>query len=160
MEIKELYQTEPHEPYYKDKQTGELKCTFSHSEFKDKSGVYVITKNGVPVYIGYSANDLYTTMYRHFQSWNDPTQKRVTFSKTGHRTKVQIILCPPKQAAELEAELIVKFKPRFNDQKLNWYTRETPIKVTKPKSKMSERELADAEFQEEIERRNAIPDPF
>lgn len=79
-----------------------------------KSGVYLIrNKAGDIVYIGYSSSDLYKTMYRHFQSWTDRRQIRVTYSPKGG-FQVRVILCTPKQAAALERVLIAKIQPRDN----------------------------------------------
>jgi len=91
------------------------KTTFPDS--KKRTGVYLIKENGKLVYIGYSASDLYKTMYRHFQEWNDRTQQiRITYYnklKT-HTYTVRIIYCTTKQAARLEGALILKYQPRDN----------------------------------------------
>lgn len=87
---------------------------------KGKSGVYLI-KNpaGELVYIGFSSSNLYKTLYRHFQSWNDPTQVRVTYPKTGYT--VRVVLTSPGRAAKLERALIVKNKPKDNPLKYENY---------------------------------------
>ena len=64
-------------------QKGEKKTTFPN--LRGKSGVYIVkNKAGQIVYVGHSASDLYKTMYRHFQSWHDPKQIRVTYPKKGY----------------------------------------------------------------------------
>ncbi len=79
----------------------------------NQSGVYFVKNNaGEIVYVGYSESNLYKTIYRHFQSWNDKTQRRATFPKS---YKVRIIFTTPKRAALLEKYLISKFKPKDND---------------------------------------------
>lgn len=91
------------------------KTTFPDS--RTRTGVYLIKENGKLVYVGYSGTDLYKTMYRHFQEWNDRTQQiRITYYnklKTNNYT-VRIIYCTPKQAARLEGALILKHQPRDN----------------------------------------------
>lgn len=81
-----------------------------------KSGVYLIYRDAKIVYIGSSKSDVYKTMYRHFQSWDDPTQIRVTFKKQLQRRKFmcRVVLCTPLQAERLERALIVKHKPKYN----------------------------------------------
>jgi excinuclease UvrABC nuclease subunit len=81
-----------------------------------KPGVYVILREGEIVYIGHSKSDVYKTLYRHFQSWNDPTQVRVTFNKQLKRRKFicRVVLCTPMQAERLERALILKHKPKYN----------------------------------------------
>lgn len=90
------------------------KTTFP--EAQKKSGVYLIKKDKKLVYVGYSETDLYKTMYRHFQSWNDPTQYRVTYQKQlkKHSFTVRIIFCTPGQAKRLEAYLILRYTPEDN----------------------------------------------
>lgn len=84
-----------------------------------KPGVYLIYRDGVLVYIGSSKSDVYKTMYRHFQSWNDPTQVRVTFQKQLKRRqfRCRVVLTTPIQAERLERALIVKHKPKYNTYK-------------------------------------------
>lgn len=60
-------------------------------------------------------------MYRHFQSWNDPTQRRVTFKQLAD-VSIRVIFCPASKAAILEEALILKYKPKHNDLKLQLYT--------------------------------------
>lgn len=94
------------------------KTNFPHTI--NKSGVYLIanTKNEI-VYIGYSGSNLYKTMYRHFQSWEDKTQVRAVFPKRGY--KIRIVLAPKSKAMKLEKALILKYKPKGNPDKLDSY---------------------------------------
>lgn len=90
---------------------------------RDRPGVYVIIENGVPVYVGMSKTDLYKTMYRHFQQWNDRTQVRVTYNPNNPAIKTRVVYTnTPNQAATLERALIIKLAPRDNPQKLLNYT--------------------------------------
>lgn len=86
------------------------KCTLNAS-FRTKGGVYIFRKNGVIKYIGYSGKNLYKTMYRHFQKWED-SQYRAVFKK--NEVEVRIIETTEQQAPRVERFLIRKFKPEFN----------------------------------------------
>lgn len=79
----------------------------------NKAGVYLIKNSAKEiVYVGYSRNNLYRTLYRHFQKWDDSQQPRVTYSKHGYT--VRVIITTPDQATRLEKYLIKKMKPRDN----------------------------------------------
>jgi len=93
-------------------------ATFS----KRKSpGVYLIYKNSLLVYVGYSGSDVYKAMYRHFQKWTDVTQVRVTYNP--EQVKARVIYCnTAQQAAGLEKALIIKRKPKDNPNKYTQYT--------------------------------------
>lgn len=82
---------------------------------RKRPGVYIIYKNDVPVYVGYSGTDVYKTMYRHFQQWTDRRQVRITYVKNDERIKVRVIYCnTPQQATRLEYGLILKLQPKDN----------------------------------------------
>ncbi len=85
------------------------------------AGVYLIfsERTGKPVYIGYSERNLYKTIYRHFQSWNDSQTNRKVYNKTGY--KVRVIFTTPGRAFLLEKYLIMKIKPRDNKEKYENY---------------------------------------
>jgi len=80
---------------------------------KDKSGVYFIKENGRLVYIGHSGYNLYKTITRHFQQW-DNRQQRVTYTPGAANYQVKAILTSPTEAPILEDQLIKKFNPRDN----------------------------------------------
>lgn len=86
-----------------------------------KPGVYKIYENGKLVYIGMSKNNLYRTMYRHFQEWNHRGQPVVTYAGKNKKYSVQVTLCTPGRAAKAEHALIVKYKPRDNPNKYRNY---------------------------------------
>lgn len=90
------------------------KATFPGT--RNRPGVYLVKEAGNIVYVGHSQSDLYKTMYRHFQSWQDPTQYRATYPKTG--PSVRVVLTTAAQAPRLEAALIRKHRPRDNQQKM------------------------------------------
>lgn len=89
---------------------------------RGKAGVYLIKNpRGKLVYIGMSETNLYGTLTRHFQAWNDPTQKRTVYpQEIGY--KARIIYTRKDQAAALERALIIKHRPRDNPNKLEQYT--------------------------------------
>jgi hypothetical protein len=108
------------ELYIKNK-SGNYKVNIPQLRESDKqAGVYLIKskRTGEIVYIGYSQTQLYKTVTRHFQTWNDSQQERYTYSKTNYL--IRIILTTPKRAALLEQYLINKIKPRDNKQKLSF----------------------------------------
>lgn len=85
------------------------------------AGVYLIKSNrsGKIIYVGYSSSQLYKTLYRHFQEWNDRQQNRFTYAKTGYT--VRVILTTKPRAAILEKHLIQAFRPRDNKTKYENY---------------------------------------
>ena len=100
-------------PYQKNGKT-------NFPETRERTGVYLIKEDGKLVYIGYSGNNLYRTMYRHFQAWDDKTkQYRVSYAgRLGrHKYTVRVVYCTPLQAVELEFALIIKHHPRDNENK-------------------------------------------
>lgn len=88
---------------------------------REKSGCYLIYKGDKLRYIGMSGTDLYKTITRHFQSWNDRTQVRTTYPQDSSY-KISIVLCSPSQAGRLERYLIVRMQPVDNPDKLRNYT--------------------------------------
>ena len=97
------------------------------------AGVYFIRQNSVLLYVGYSANDVKKTMYRHFQKWTDlrpeftkkmSSNDRVSFEHLkpfkGFSCKV-VFTSTSEQAEALERALIVKLKPKMNSLKLDVY---------------------------------------
>lgn len=107
--------TKKYKPYNKNGST-----TFPQ---RNTSGVYKIFEDNKLVYIGMSTNNLYRTMYHHFNSWKDKTkQYRVTYNSQDNNIKVQIIYTNTgSQAESLEKILILKYKPRDNFNKYTQY---------------------------------------
>ncbi len=89
---------------------------------KGHAGVYIIKKKGSNdiSYIGYSATNLYKTVLRHFQSWDDKRQVRISY-KYKHDYVVRIIITTPARAEKLEKALIIYYKPKDNPDKLRLY---------------------------------------
>lgn len=110
-----MKQTKYFKPYKKPQSTN-LKFT------EGKSGVYLIKRKGdtKPVYVGMSGSNLYKTITRHFQSWEDPRQVRVTYSQKSDIV-IRVILTTPKQAERLEKYLVLKYKPEDNPNKYENY---------------------------------------
>jgi excinuclease UvrABC nuclease subunit len=89
-----------------------------------RPGVYLIKENGKLVYIGMSQSNVYKALYRHFQTWNDRRSERVTYVDRMNRLDytVRIVYATPAQAARLEMALIIKHKPRDNENKYKDYS--------------------------------------
>lgn len=86
-----------------------------------KSGVYLIkNKDNKIVYIGFSNSQLYKTILRHFQKWEDK-QYRATYERATH--KIRVIICSPSKAADLEVFLINKFNPSDNFMKYKGFSK-------------------------------------
>lgn len=83
-----------------------------------RPGVYLIYVNGILRYVGYSTYDVYKTMYRHFQSWRDSTQTRITYPRSPE-VKIRVVYTnTAKQAAVLERALRIRYQPTDNPQQL------------------------------------------
>ena len=110
-----MKQTKFFKPYKKPHSTN-LKFT------EGKAGVYLIKRRGdsKPCYVGMSQSNLYKTITRHFQSWADPSQVRVTYSQKSDIV-IRVIITTPKQAERLERYLILKYKPVDNPNKIASY---------------------------------------
>lgn len=93
----------------------------SYPETKDRSGVYLIKEDGRLVYVGYSGSNLYRTMYRHFERWRHRSQEVVTYHNRRNAYTVRVVLCTPAQAARLERALIIRHRPRDNENKYEQY---------------------------------------
>lgn len=86
-------------------------------------GVYLIYVNDLIDYIGYSGTNLYKTLYRHFQRWNDKSQIRVTYSKQQLKNvTVRVVYTrTAAHAFKLEKALINKYKPAANPTQYESY---------------------------------------
>lgn len=80
-------------------------------------GVYIIKskKTNKPIYVGYSANNLKRTLYRHFQKWNHRYQNTTTYDPAKY--VVRIYRTGSKTANRYEKYLIDKLKPKGNKNK-------------------------------------------
>jgi len=98
-------------PYFKKNNLD--KCSLN-ADFKKCAGVYFIKDENKIIYVGMSRNNLYRTIYRHFEKWKDSQQDRKVYSKYDY--KIRIIKTTVLQAPRLEKYLIGKFKPRDNNK--------------------------------------------
>lgn len=97
-------------PAYNDKG----KPTF---KIRDTAGVYIIFRKDKAVYVGFSKTNVYKTMYRHFQRWEQSTQRRVLYDPNDKNIRVRVIYVnTPLNADRLEKALIIKLKPSDNIQ--------------------------------------------
>lgn len=102
-----MYKQRKAPPYYYN--NGVKHTTFN---IRNVAGVYKIYKNNELVYVGYSGNNLYRTMYRHFQEWGSSRQYRAIYSEN---VLIEVIYTKTAaQAKDLETALIIKFKPKDN----------------------------------------------
>lgn len=100
---------------------GKINTALQLNHAKRQNGVYLIKYNDAIVYIGYSAGSLYKTITRHFQSWKDRSQTRVTYPQN-EAYKVRVVFTRTgSQAAELERALILKYRPKDNPNKYENY---------------------------------------
>ncbi len=95
------------------------KPTLNHAKYANKCGVYFIKSKatGVIVYVGSSATQLYKTIYRHFQEWNDRSRgkgfDRTTYGKNSYQISV-LLTANADQALRIEKYFIGKLKPAGN----------------------------------------------
>lgn len=111
MNVKAL-STKWRKPYKKNHNNNDV-CNFPHLRETKQAGCYLIADNtGNIVYVGFSATQLYKTIYRHFETWNDRRTQRNTYDRETHT--VRIIYTTAKRAGALEMYLIKKLEPRDN----------------------------------------------
>ena len=105
-----LYRSKWFKPYRNKKPT-------LPSKYYNRAGVYLIRskKTKRPVYVGYSANNLKRTLYRHFQVHNDDKQQRFVYDK--NKYEIKIYRTGSKTAERLEKYLIEKLNPKNNKEK-------------------------------------------
>lgn len=107
-----------------------------------KPGVYMIYRKKTLLYVGMSGSNVYKSLYRHFQTWNDPTQVRVTYKQLKN-IKVRVIYTnTPGQAEKLEKALIIKYEPKDNPTKY-WLNYDTDEKEEKIYTEFMELKAAD-----------------
>jgi nitrogen-specific signal transduction histidine kinase len=80
-------------------------------------GAYIIKKGSQILYVGHSANQLYKTITRHFQSWG-ANQTRVTYPQSSDY-KVRIIKTTCAKAKKLEQVILAKYQPKDNPRKVD-----------------------------------------
>ena len=114
-------------PVYKS----DKKSNITH--LKGKSGVYHIFDGNKRVYVGHSSYNLYKTILRHFQEWNDEAQPgRITYvNKRKSRFSVKVWLTNSYDAPILEETHILKYRPRDNKLKIESYSNRQRERVSK-----------------------------
>jgi len=96
-------------PYTKGKPTFKL---------RGRPGVYIIFDNTAVRYVGYSAHDVYKTMYRHFARWQERNHQHITYSPTNENIRVRVIYTnTAAQAYKLESAARKMYAPTDNPQK-------------------------------------------
>lgn len=103
------------DPYITQQGQARPRIVYNDITEKTKGLYFIIDKQDKElVYVGYSfsANTLYKTLYRHFQSWQDKKQYRFTLPKQGY----EIVLClsDNPRIAEMEKYYIQRYRPRGN----------------------------------------------
>ena len=81
-------------------------------------GIYFIWKKDELLYIGHSKTNVIRAMYRHFYTWNNKQQTRVTY--TGDISGIYVNLIPLNSAdiaVQMEKALIMALKPKDNEDK-------------------------------------------
>lgn len=86
-----------------------------------RPGTYLIYRAGRLVYVGFSSYNVYKTLYRHFQNWNDPQQVRIVYDKNDPDIKVRVIYTTAARARKLEKAIIIKYQPKNNPDKYENY---------------------------------------
>lgn len=106
-------------PYIrKQTENGKIaKPAFKRKEYK-RPGVYIIRIDKKPVYVGSSLSNVYKTLYRHFQSWPDKKQRRVTYSKFTPGLTVEVKKLPVDKVKKTERDLLLKYNPIDNKNKI------------------------------------------
>ncbi|MEL6193937.1 MAG: GIY-YIG nuclease family protein [Bacteroidota bacterium] len=130
-------------PYFK--KNGRDRTTLNYIT-KACCGVYIIRSKQTKkiLYVGFSGKDLYKTLYRHFQSWEDPKQYRTTYANK-YAYEIMVVLHPnPNIMFMLEQYYIDRLKPR-----------DTMDKSINKKFGFSERPIS----REDLDFSGAIPRP-
>ena len=88
---------------------------------RNVGGVYIVYDlYGKVKYIGMSGNNLYRTMYRHFQEWRASDQIRITYNPD--KVKVAVTYCTDEEKIyKLEKALIIRYRDKFKLDNPNQY---------------------------------------
>jgi hypothetical protein len=98
-------------------------------KLRDQPGVYVIFRGKKVIYVGFSKTNLYRTMYRHFQTWNDKTKQYRMLIKNLDNIKIAVIYCKGAKLAKLlENALILRYRPELNLNIYDGYIMDTDEK--------------------------------
>lgn len=131
-------------PMYSKKPTRQESGKTNVAGVKGRAGIYFIVEETINengrktgeeiVYVGMSSYDLYKTVTRHFQTWNDRDQvNRISYKsrivRKTHNYQIAAIVTSPTTAKLVEKELILMYAPRDNKQKLAFYEQASDIEV-------------------------------
>jgi hypothetical protein len=136
------------------------KTTKAFQAFRGKQGVYKIFEGRKLVYIGSSSSDIYKTILRKFQVWND-RQTRLYYNARRHTYKAEVLAMPkatPTEILDTEYHLIQKAKPRDNKpENYSFYNRRDLYEPEKIEQKI---EKADIVKEKELENFDYSQIPF
>jgi hypothetical protein len=138
-----MYKQRKAPPYY-------YKNGVKHTTFnvRNVAGVYMIYKDEVLHYVGYSGNNLYRTMYRHFQDWSKSKQYRAIYND---KVLIRVIYTKTaEQAHNLETALIIKYAPAGNENQYFDFE-------TEPKEDRALQDYLDTESSPIVEFKEEIP---
>ena len=98
---------------------------------RNVGGVYIIYDLNLKVkYIGMSGNNLYRTMYRHFQDWKSSDQVRVTYNP--EKVKIAVTYCTDEEKIyKLEKALIIRYRDKYKLDNPNQYREKKQDKYIK-----------------------------
>ena len=113
---------------YQSFENGRFKSNIS--DLKGRKGVYqIFDEKNKRVYIGHSTSCLYSTILRHFQTWNQSrfeqlqkiNRNRITYESKEQKLSysVKVTLTNKIDAYPLEQTLIEKYRPRDNSEKIS-----------------------------------------
>ena len=126
---------------YKDE-----KPTFTGSFAKSECGLYLIrhARNKKLLYVGQARDRqkgynrtqgfLFRTAYRHFNSWDDPTQVRITFDRNA--VEIAFIFAHWARVDALEAQFINEHRATLHNPKIP-KPKEPPQRLRKRKVKLT-----------------------
>lgn len=127
------------------------KTTNAFRALMGKKGVYRLFEGRKLVYIGCSTSDIYKTVLRKFQVWND-VQTRLFYNASKHTYKAEAIIMPSASVTEIldtEYHLIQKARPRDNrPENYSFYNRRD---LYKPDDVEKEIKKADIVTEETLE---------
>ena len=98
---------------------------------RNVGGIYIVYDlYGKVKYIGMSGNNLYRTMYRHFQDWKSSDQIRVTYNP--EKVKVAVTYSTDiNKIYELEKALIIRYRDKYKLDNPNQYREKKQDKYVK-----------------------------
>lgn len=130
--------TQDFAPAYKVAPTRTTAGKTNFRMYAERAGVYIVlekSKSGQEIcYVGMSTYDLYKTISRHFQTWNDSEQRnRISYKQRilngTHEYYISVLETTARTAKLVEKELILTYQPRDNKNKLEYFTTKSDKEV-------------------------------